>query len=101
MKRVYFAGSIRGGREDLALYPSGWAAEVEQAARRGITMQTLRNIFFVTLAVQLRQPPQHFETCGFRDGEADAVVLWHIRHFVEAMLEIEIVPAVSSNDCVI
>ena len=25
-------------REDLALYPSGWAAEVEQAARRGITM---------------------------------------------------------------
>lgn len=25
-------------REDLALYPSGWAVEVEQAARRGITM---------------------------------------------------------------
>ena len=38
MKRVYFAGSIRGGREDLALYPSGWAAEVEQASRRAIIM---------------------------------------------------------------
>ena len=25
-------------REDLALYPSGWAAEVEQAARRAIVM---------------------------------------------------------------
>src|SRR5690606_6842668 len=41
-------------------------------------VQACRDLLFVTLSVQLRQPPQHLDTRRLRNGEANSVVLWQV-----------------------
>ena len=66
--------------------------------RLGVAVQALGDFFLVSLAIQLRQTAQHFDTRSLRDGVADAVVLRQVRYFVEAMLKVEVIPAVGVCD---
>ena len=62
-------------------------------------MQTSGDFFLVTLTVQLRQSPQHIDARSLRHGEANTVTFRKIGYFMKTMLEIKIVPPVSTSDC--
>jgi hypothetical protein len=61
-------------------------------------MQTLSDFLLVPLVVELRQATQHFEPCALADGEADTIVLGEIRHLVESVFQVEVVPAICASD---
>lgn len=61
-------------------------------------MQPLGHFLFVALAVQLRKPLEYFDASCLRNGKADAIALWQIGHFMEAVIEIKVVPTVGVGD---